>query len=131
MKLNVDVVVRIKKSQIGSIKKVKNLTNKKKYTKKWYDGNKRIKVKTNNLSIKEVKRVTNKTDSVLIFIENGYAIEVYQSTFYMNDMHQLIRYIKYAKEKEVGDETERIQMLIITTCINMKLEKLYRIIRAR
>jgi len=100
MKLNVDVVVRIKKSQIGSIKKVKNLTNKKKYTKKWYDGTKRLKVKTNNLSLKEVKRVTSKTDSVLIFIENGYAIEVYETTFYMNDMPQPIRCIKYAKGKK-------------------------------
>ena len=43
IKLNVDAVVRIKKSHIRSIKKVKKLTNKKKYTKKWYDGTKRIK----------------------------------------------------------------------------------------
>ena len=41
--LNVDAVVRIKKSHIKSIIKVKKLTNKKKYTKKWYDGTKRIK----------------------------------------------------------------------------------------
>ena len=42
-KLGVEAVVRIKKSHIKSIIKVKKLTNKKKYTKKWYDGTKRIK----------------------------------------------------------------------------------------
>ena len=36
--LNIDAVIRIKKSHIKSIKKVKKQTNKKKYTKKWYDG---------------------------------------------------------------------------------------------
>jgi len=42
-KLNIEAVVRIKKSHIKSIKKVKKKTNKKKYIKKWYDGTKRIK----------------------------------------------------------------------------------------
>jgi len=87
--------------------------------------------KTTNLSLKEVKRVTNKTDSILRFIENDYVIEVYESTFYMNDMEEPIRYIKYAKEKKDGDKTKRLQMLIITTCMDMKLEMIYRIIKAR
>jgi len=42
-KLNIEAVVRIKKSHIKSIKEVKKKTNKKKYIKKWYDGNKRVK----------------------------------------------------------------------------------------
>ena len=87
--------------------------------------------KTNNLSLKEVKKQTNLTDKVLKFKEDGYDIEVYESTFYMNDMEEPIRYIKYAKEKKDGDETKRTQMLIITTCMDMKLETLYRIIKAR
>lgn len=87
--------------------------------------------KTTNLSLKEVKRITNKTDRVLKFIKNGYKIKVYESTFYMNDMDQPIRCIKYTKERKVGTETKRTQMLIITTCMDIKLETLYRIIRAR
>ena len=87
--------------------------------------------KTNNLSLKEAKYATNKKDSVLKFIEDGHVIEVYESFFYMNDMDEPIRYIKYAKEKKDGDKTKRTQMLIITTCMDMKLESLYRIIRAR
>ena len=67
--------------------------------------------KTNNLSLKEVKRQTNLTDKVLRFKEDGYDIEVYESLFYMNDMNEPIRYIKYAKEKKVGDKTIRTQML--------------------
>lgn len=86
---------------------------------------------TTNLSLKAVKSATNKKDSVLKFIEDGYAIEVYESTFYMNDMEEPIRYIKYAKEKKDGDETNHTQMLIITTCMDMKIEMLYRIIKAR
>lgn len=87
--------------------------------------------KTTNLSLKEVKRETNKTNSVLKFIEDGHAIEVYESTFYMNDMEEPIRYIKCSKEKKDCDRTERTQMLIITTCMDMKLETLYRMIRSR
>jgi len=84
-----------------------------------------------NLSLREVKRVTNKTNNVLRFKEEGNDIEFNESTFYMNNMDKPIRYIKYAKEKAVDDETERTQMLIITTCMDMKLETLYRIIRAK
>ena len=87
--------------------------------------------KTNNLSLKEVKYVTNKKESVFKFKEDGYDIEVYESIFYMNDMEEPIRYIKYAKEKKDGDKTKRSQMLIITTCMDMKLKSLYRIIKAR
>jgi len=87
--------------------------------------------KTTNLSLKAVKYATNKKDCVLRFIEDGYTIEVYESTFYMNDMEDPIRYIKYAKEKKVDGEIKHTQMLIITTCMDMKLESLYRIIRAR
>jgi len=87
--------------------------------------------KTNNLSLKEVKRQTNLTDKVLKFKEDGYDIKVYESIFYMNDMEEPIRYIKYAKEKKVSAKTIRTQMLIITTCMDMKLEMLYRIIKAR
>lgn len=49
----------------------------------------------------------------------------------MNDMDQPIRYIKYAKEQKVGTKTMRTQMLIITTCMDMKLETLYKTIKAR
>ena len=87
--------------------------------------------KTTNLSLKEVKRATNNTDAVVKYNQNGYDIEVYESTFCMNDMDEPFRYIKYAKEKQDGDKTERTQVLIITTCMDMKLEMLYRIIRAR
>ncbi len=87
--------------------------------------------KTNNISLKEVKRITNKTEKVLKFKEDGYDIEVYESTFYMNDMDQPIRYIKYSKKRKDGTGIKRTQMLIITTCMSMKLESLYRIIKAR
>jgi len=57
--------------------------------------------KITTLPLTEVKRETNKTNSVLKFIEDGHAIEVYESTFYMNDMEKPIRYIKYSKEKKI------------------------------
>ena len=43
-------------------------------------------------------------------------------------MEQPLRYIKYAKRKS---RTERSQILIVTTCLNMALETLYKIIKAR
>jgi len=41
----------------------------------------------------------------------------------MNGVEQPLRYVKYAKSKSKS-KTERSQMLIITTCVDMSLETL-------
>lgn len=87
--------------------------------------------KTTNLLINEVKSKTNKKQRVLQFTEHEYKIDVYESIFYMKGIDEPIRYIKYAKELKDGIKTNRTQVLIITTCMDMKLESLYRIIKAR
>ena len=96
IKLNVEAVVRIKKSHILSIKKVKRETNKKKYAKKWYEGNIRIKA--------------------------------YESMFYLDGVERQLRYIKYKKKSRNGD---RSQVLIVTTAMDMSVKTIYKIMKAR
>ena len=68
----------------------------------------------------------NKEEISEIWGSKGEKIEIYEGNFNMNGMEQPLRYVKFAKSK-----TERLQMLIITTCVNMSLETLYKIIKAR
>ena len=46
----------------------------------------------------------------------------------MNGVEQPLRYVKYAKKK---DDKDRSQILIVTTCLDMSLKTLYKIIKAR
>jgi predicted transposase YbfD/YdcC len=55
-------------------------------------------------------------------------IEVYEETFYMGGVEQPSRYVKFAKKKEQKD---RSQILIVTTCLDIPLKTLYKIIKAR
>lgn len=88
-----------------------------------------IRVKQNyNNSIKQVKRIVNKKETVEVWKNKNEIIEVYDEEFYMNGVEQPLRYIKYANKKE---NKERSQILIITTCLNMSLKTLYKIIKAR
>jgi len=69
-----------------------------------------------------------------IWESKGGKIEIYEGNFNMNGVEQPLRYVKYAKSKSENkskNKTERSQMLIITTCVNMSLETLYKIIKAR
>ncbi|MEX1378409.1 MAG: transposase, partial [Eubacteriales bacterium] len=94
--LNIDAVIRVKKSYI--------------------------------LSVKAVKRITNKKDSSLKWYDNDYRIKATESIFYMPGVQHPLRYVKFAKKHKNGD---RSQVLIITTAMDMNEKTIYRIMKAR
>ena len=88
-----------------------------------------IRVKQNyNNSIKQIKRIVNKKETVGVWKNKNEIIEVYEEEFCMSGVKQPLRYIKYSKKKE---NKERSQILIVTTCLNMPSKTLYKIIKAR
>lgn len=95
-KLNIETVIRVKKSKVLSIKKVKKETNRKSHTFEWQDENQQIKA--------------------------------YESLFYMDGVDQPLRYIKFEKKNENGDRT---QVLIMTTSMTISTKIIYRIMKAR
>ena len=94
--LNIDVVVRVKKSYI--------------------------------LSVKKVKRITNKKECIIEWRDNDYRIKATESIFHMPGVEQPLRYIKFAKKHRNGD---RSQVLIVTTAMDMNVKTVYKIMKAR
>ena len=84
--------------------------------------------KNNNNSLRTVKRVVNKKEKTETWENKTEIIEVYEENFFMNGVERPLRYVKYAKKK---DDKDRSQILIVTTCLEMPLKTLYKIIKAR
>ena len=84
--------------------------------------------KNNNNSIRQIKRTVNKKEKAEVWINKTEIIEVYEETFYMTGVEQPLRYVKFTKKR---DDKDRSQILIVTTCLDIPLKTLYRIIKAR
>jgi predicted transposase YbfD/YdcC len=84
--------------------------------------------KNNNNSIKEVKRSVNKKEVSEIWDNKSEKIFVSEEIFYMKGVDKPLRYVKFTKRKS---GLEYSQILIVTTCTEMKLKTLYKIIKAR
>lgn len=84
----------------------------------------------NNNSIREVKKRVNKLEAVEVWKdEKGFEkIEVYESVFTMDKVSEPLRFVKYAMKYP---NKKRSQIMIVTTCLNMELKTLFKIIRAR
>jgi len=84
----------------------------------------------NNKSIREVKKKVNKSETVEVWTEEkGFEkIEVYESTFTMDKVLEPLRFVKYVMKYP---NKKRSQIMIITTCMNVDLKTLFKIIRAR
>jgi predicted transposase YbfD/YdcC len=84
----------------------------------------------NNNSIREVKKRVNKSDIVETWTEEkGFEkIEVYESEFTMDKVLEPLRFVKYTMKYQ---NKKRSQIMIVTTCMNMQLKTLFKIIRAR
>lgn len=84
----------------------------------------------NNNSIREVKKRVNKSEAVEVWTdEKGFEkIEVYESEFTMDKVLGLLRFVKYTMKYP---NKKRSQIMIVTTCMNMDLKTLFKIIRAR
>ena len=77
-----------------------------------------------------MKKRVNKSEKVEVWIdEKGFEkIEVDESVFTMDKVLEPLRFVKYAMKYP---NKKRSQIMIVTTCMNMKLKTLFKIIRAR
>jgi hypothetical protein len=84
----------------------------------------------NNKSLRIAKKAANKTEPAEVWEdEKGFEkVEVYQSTFTMDNVKQPLRFVKFALKHK---NKLRTQIMIVTTCMDMTLKTLFRIIRAR
>jgi len=84
----------------------------------------------NNKSLRLVKKKVNKLEVVDVWEdEKGFEkIEVYESIFTMDNVEQPLRFVKFAIKHK---NKKRIQIMIVTTCMDMALKTLFKIIRAR
>ena len=86
--------------------------------------------KNNNESINSIRKKVNKSDEVAIWrdIEGYENVKVYEGYFQMKNVEKELRFIKFLMKKPDG---KRVQIMIVTTCLDMSLRTLFKIIRAR
>ena len=87
--------------------------------------------KDNNInSLRQVKRITNKKEPIEVWEnEKGFeSVRVLESTFKMDKVEQDMRFVKFAMKHKDGKHS---QIMIVTTCLNMSMKTLFKMIRAR
>ena len=84
----------------------------------------------NNKSVRQVKKKVNKSEPVGVWeYEKGFEkVFVYESTFTMNGVEQPLRFVKFAIRHP---DKKRTQIMIVTTCMEMSLKTLFKMIKAR
>src|SRR5471030_1138733 len=84
----------------------------------------------NNKSIRQVKKRVNKLETAEVWTdEKGFEkIEVYESVFTMDKVLEPLRFVKYTMKYP---NKKRSRIMIVTTCMNMKLKTLFKIMIAR
>ena len=85
--------------------------------------------KNNNKSLKEAKRMVNKSEPVEVWCdENQKCIKVYELKFKMNNVRTPLRFVKFIIKNSDGS---RSQIMIVTTLDKASLRTLYKMIKAR
>jgi len=86
--------------------------------------------KNNNNSIKATKKVVHKLDPVVVWGQNHEfeRVSISESTFMMDKVDQPLRFVKFEMKRLNGRYS---QILIVTSCMDMKLETLFKMIRGR
>jgi hypothetical protein len=90
-----------------------------------------VRVKNNNVeSIKEIKKQVNKSVEVDKWtdIREYENVKVYESKFKMRNVENILRFVKFLMKKHDG---KRTQIMIVTTCMEMDIRILFKIIRSR
>lgn len=104
---------------------------------KWFNHCKELNIDTivrvknnNNKSLREVKKLVNKSEPLAIWEnEKGIEkIEVYEQVFTMTGVIQSLRFIKFAIKYP---NKKRSQIMIVTNCMEMSLETILKMIKAR
>ena len=77
-----------------------------------------------------MKRNVNKQDPIEIWTdeEKFESVKVYESEFAMDNVVRPLRFVKFAMKYP---DKKRSQIMIATTCMDMSLKTLFKIIRAR
>ena len=80
--------------------------------------------------MQQVKKKVNKLEPVEVWNdEKGFKkVEVFESTFTMDHVLQPLRLVKFAMKHL---DNKRSQTMIVTTCMEMSLKTLFKMIRAR
>ena len=90
-----------------------------------------VRVKNNNnKSLRQVKKKVNKSEPVEVWNdEKGFEkIKIYEDTFIMDKVEKPLRFVKYTMKYP---NKKRSQIMIVTSCMDMELTTLFKIIRAR
>jgi hypothetical protein len=90
-----------------------------------------VRVKCNNIkSVKEIKKQVNKSEPVVVWEDDvSYeSVTVYESFFRMKNVEKDLRFVKFRMKKQ---NKKYSQIMIVTTCMGMKLDTIFRIIRGR
>ncbi len=88
-----------------------------------------VRVKNNNnKSLREVKKLANKSEPVAIWENKKCIIEVYEQVFAMTGVLQPLRFIKFAIKYP---NKKRSQIMIVTACMEMALKTILKMIKAR
>ena len=90
-----------------------------------------VRAKKNNInSIKLVKKLVNKQEPDVVWGQDKEFIKVrvFESTFMMDNVNRPLRFVKFQMKRLNGRYN---QILIVTSCMNIKLETLFKMIRGR
>ncbi len=88
-----------------------------------------IKVKkNNNNSINEVKSIVNKKEPSTSWYEGDTLIEAFEDELYMNNVDQRLRFVKFTRKHK---DDSRSQELLITSCLDLNLQTLFKIVKSR
>jgi hypothetical protein len=90
-----------------------------------------VRAKKNNInSIKAIKKAVNKLDPVIIWGKDKEFeyVKVSESTFQMDNVDRPLRFVKFAIKRLNGRYN---QILIVTSCMDMPLKSLFKMIRGR
>ena len=86
--------------------------------------------KNKSNSIRQVKRETNKQEPIEIWTdEKGFeSVKVYDTVFKMDNVVPPLRFVKFTMKYP---NKKRSQIMIVTTCMDMSLKPLFKMIKAR
>ncbi len=90
-----------------------------------------VRMKNNNIdSVRKIRKKVNKSEAIAIWtnIKDFESVKVYEETFWMKNVDRKLRFVKYLMTRHDGKHS---QIMIVTTCMEMELITLFRIIRAR
>ena len=79
----------------------------------------------NNNSLRLAKKTVNKTEAVEVWDgEKGFEkVEVFESTFTMDNVEQPLRFVKFAIKH---NNHQRTQIMMVTICMDMALKTLFK-----